>query len=75
MSNPDPSNNDPRNNDPSAIVPHGFPSIGGLYINFDSNGENRGCEVRTLPLNPKPDSVGRVELKRFWTMNLNHHST
>jgi hypothetical protein len=28
------------NSEPSAIVLHGIPCIGGLYISFDSNGEN-----------------------------------
>ncbi len=28
------------NSDPSAIVLQGIPCIGGLYIGFDSNGEN-----------------------------------
>ena len=28
------------NSDPSAIVLHGIPCIGGLYISLDSNGEN-----------------------------------
>ena len=27
------------NSEPSAIVLHGIPCIGGLYISFDSNGE------------------------------------
>src|ERR1700686_2116823 len=34
------------NSDPSAIVLHGIPSIGGLYIGFDSNGENGSLKVR-----------------------------
>ena len=34
------------NSEPSAIVLHGIPCIGGLYINFDSNGANGSREVR-----------------------------
>ena len=30
------------NSEPSASVLHGIPDIGGLYISFDSNGENCG---------------------------------
>jgi hypothetical protein len=31
------------NSEPSAIVLHGIPCIGGLYISFDSNGEIGSC--------------------------------
>ncbi len=35
------------NSEPSAIVLHGMPCIGGLYISFDSNGENGSLVVRS----------------------------
>jgi hypothetical protein len=35
------------NSEPSAIVLHGIPCIGGLYISFDSNGEIGSVVVRS----------------------------
>src|ERR1035438_6593619 len=37
------------NSHPSAIVLQGIPCIGGLYISFDSNGENGSLKVRRRP--------------------------
>jgi len=34
------------NSEPSAIVPHGILCIGGLYIGFESKGENGSPKVR-----------------------------
>ena len=34
------------NSEPSAIVLHAIPCIGGLYISFDSNGENGALQIR-----------------------------
>src|SRR3981081_3410011 len=34
------------NSDPSAIVLHGVPCIGGLYISFNSNGEIGSLKLR-----------------------------
>ena len=34
------------NSEPSAIVLHGVPCIGGLYISFDSNREIGSLKVR-----------------------------
>ena len=49
------------NSDPSAIVLHGIPCIGGLYISFDSNGALPGF-VRK----PKEFKVFRqVQLRCF----------
>jgi hypothetical protein len=36
------------NNEPSAIVLHGIACIGGLYIRFDSNGENGSFKVAAI---------------------------
>ncbi len=48
------------NNEPSAIVLHGIPSIGGLYISFDSNGEIASlfAQVRTITARPRIVEVG-----------------
>src|ERR1039458_8388807 len=35
---------DMSNSEPSAIVLHGIPCIGGLYISLDSNGKNGSLE-------------------------------
>jgi len=34
------------NSEPNAIVLHGIPCIGGLYIGFDSTGENGSVKIR-----------------------------
>ena len=36
------------NSEPSAIVLQGIPCIGGLYISFDSNGENGSGRALTV---------------------------
>ena len=45
------------NSEPSAIVLHGIPCIGGLYISFDSNGEIGSLKVRRYSSAP-PSSPG-----------------
>ncbi len=45
------------NSEPSAIVLQGIPCIGGLYISFDSNGENGSLfdlQSRLAAIHPKP---------------------
>ena len=49
------------NSAPSAIVLHGIPCIGGLYLSFDSKGEigslNFRCEVRRVSFDPRRQLV------------------
>jgi len=52
------------NSEPSAIMLHGMPCIGGLYISFDSKGENGSLKVRRDVRRDSPilDSARGLEL-------------
>jgi hypothetical protein len=50
------------NSKPSAIVLHGIPCIGGLYISFDSNGEIGSLKVRRNSPFERPHRLSLAKL-------------